>query len=81
MSTSPTPQPGPQISIQGGTLSEILVILQDALNVLAAVPVTAMPAGLASVVLGIVTAAVQRIQSQTGKPIDLTKIPSEAPLT
>jgi hypothetical protein len=78
--STPAPSSGPTISITGGKLSEILIILQDALNVLAVVPVTAMPAGLASVILGIVTAAVTRIQSQTGRPLDLTNIPTEAPL-
>ena len=82
MSTTPTtPSSNPlSINIAGGTLNEVLVVLQDALNVLAVIPTTAMPAALANVILGIVTAAVQRIQSQTGKPIDLTTIPTETPL-
>jgi hypothetical protein len=83
MSTA-TPAPSPtypvQVSIQGGTLNEVMTILQEGLSVLAAVPATAVPASLANVILSIVTAAVQRIESQTGKPIDLTQIPVETPL-
>ena len=82
MATSPAPTPGSaQIAIQGGTLSEVLAILSSALNFLSAVPATAAPAAVASLVAQIVIAAVQRIQSQTGKPIDLTQIPTETPLT
>jgi hypothetical protein len=77
----PTPTPTPAqitIAISGGTLNEVLTLLSDALAVLSAFPPTALPAGLASVILGIVVAAVNRIQSQTGKAIDLTTIPTEA---
>jgi hypothetical protein len=82
--TTPTPTPVPtapvSIAIQGGTINEVLTLLSDALGVLAAFPPTAVPASLASVLLGIIAAAVNRIQTQTGKPIDLTQIPTEGPL-
>jgi hypothetical protein len=84
MSTTPpvTPStPAPlSITVQGGTLNEILTLLSDALSVLAAFPPTAVPAALVSVLVGIIAAAVQRIQTQTGRPIDLTQIPTETQL-
>lgn len=73
--------PAVSISLTGGTTQEITTILQDALNVLDVIPVTAPFAGLATLLFGIITAAVTRIKSETGKPIDLTTIPVEAPLT
>jgi hypothetical protein len=81
MSTTPAPVTPPvAVSLTGGTLNDILLILSSALSVLSAIPVTAAGAGIATVVMGIITAAVTRIESQTGKPIDLTQIPIETPL-
>jgi hypothetical protein len=82
MSTTPTPAPATPVSVSlvGGTLNDILLILGSALSVLSAIPVTAPAAAISSVVLQIITAAVTRIESQTGKPIDLTQIPVETPL-
>jgi hypothetical protein len=68
------------VSLAGGTAAEILLILQTSLNVLSAIPATSAGAALANVILQIIAQAVGRIQSQTGKPIDLTTIPIEAPL-
>lgn len=82
MSSTPTPPaPAPvTVSLQGGALSDVLAILSAALSVLAAIPATAAGAALAEVLISVITAAVQRIESQTGKPIDLTQIPVETPL-
>jgi hypothetical protein len=81
MSTIPTPAGAPlAVSLTGGTVSEVLSILQDALNVAAVIPASAPAAALASVIFQIITAAVSRVQSETGKPLDLSKIPYEAPL-
>jgi hypothetical protein len=72
--------PALNFSITGGALSEVETVLEDALNVLDVIPVTAPFAGLATLLLGIITAAVTRIKSETGKPIDLNIIPTETPL-
>ena len=80
MSTTPTPVTPVTASLAGGTVSEIMLILQEALNVLSVIPATAAGAALANVIFQIITAAVARIQQQTGKPIDLSTIPIEAPL-
>lgn len=80
LSTVTPVTPPVSIAITGGTLAEVTTILQDALNVLDVIPVTAPFAGLASVILGVITAAVSRIKTQSGLPIDLSKIPVEAPL-
>lgn len=82
MSTTSTPAPSSPVtvSLAGGTLNDILAILSAALGVLSAIPVTAPAAGIALVVEQIIVAAVQRIEAQTGQPIDLTKIPVESPL-
>jgi len=80
MSTTPTPVQPLSVSLVGGTLNEILLLLSTALSVLSAIPATAPEGALGSLVLQIVTAAVQRIESQTGQPIDLTKIPQLTPL-
>lgn len=79
MSTTPATAPL-SLSLSGGTLDEVLAILSTALSVLSKIPVTAPEAALGSVLLQIITAAVQRVESATGKPIDLTQIPQEAPL-
>lgn len=77
MSTTQNPVQPLTLSLQGGTLNEILGLLSDALATLS----TVVPgAGIALVVEQIIIAAVNRIQSQTGKPIDLTQIPVETPL-
>lgn len=80
MSTTPTTPTPVTVSLAGGTLNDILAILSAALGVMSAIPVTAPAAGIALVVEQIIVAAVNRIQTQTGLPIDLTKIPVEAPL-
>lgn len=80
MSTTPTTPSPVTVSLAGGTLNDILAILSAALGVLSAIPVTAPAAGIALVVEQIIVAAVNRIQTQTGLPIDLTKVPVEAPL-
>lgn len=67
-------------TVQGGTLQEVVTVLEDSLNVLDVIPATAPFAGLATILLGIITAAITRVKTETGKPIDLSKIPIEAPL-
>jgi hypothetical protein len=76
---NPTPTPA-LLAIQGGTLADIFTILQDALNVLSMIPITAGPAGIANVIFQIIQAAVNRITSETGQPIDLSTIPTAPPL-
>lgn len=78
--TPPVPIPPVAINLTGGTLAEISTILTDALNVLDVIPATAPYAGLATLLLGIITAAVSRIKAQTGQPISLANIPTETPL-
>jgi hypothetical protein len=82
---APLPAPAPAVApamlvIQGGALADIFVILQDALNVLSEIPITAGPAGIANVIFQIIQAAVNRITSETGAPINLSSIPTENPL-
>ena len=68
------------VSLQGGTLTEVTTILQDAINVASLFPASAPSAALAGLILQIISAAAARIRSETGKPIDLSKIPYEQPL-
>jgi hypothetical protein len=77
--TAPTPSPL-AVSIQGGTLQEVTTILQDAINVAGMFPAAAPSAALAGLILQIISAAASRIRQETGKPIDLSKIPYEQPL-
>lgn len=60
--------------------SLILEIIQLALDGLQAVPVTAAPAALTSVFLGIYQKATATYQAETGQPFDVTKIPLETPV-
>lgn len=62
------------------SLADDIAILNQALNILDVIPATAPFAGIAQVILEIITAAVSRIKAQSGKPIDLAQIPVEAPL-
>jgi hypothetical protein len=68
------------ITINNGRLAEVTSILQGALQILGMFPGTAPEAALGSLLLQIISGAVARIQAETGKPIDLSKIPYEAPL-
>lgn len=84
MSTTPAPAPaGPplSVSIQGGTIQEVTSILEDAINVASLFPAAAPSAALAGLILQIISAAAARIRQQTGKPIDLSQIPYEQPLS
>lgn len=82
MNTTPTPslETPLAITLQGGTITEVTTILQNALQIAALFPAAAPVAAIGGLLLQIIGAAVQRIQTETGKPIDLSKIPFEAPL-
>lgn len=80
MATSPRVALPLTVSLNGGTLNEVVDILESALGVAAKIPQIAPEAGLGAIVLHLISAAVQRIQTETGKPIDLSNIPYEAPL-
>jgi hypothetical protein len=69
----------PKVNITWGTskLGDLYLILQGVLNVLDVVPVTSP---FALIIQGILTATVSEIKSQSGKPIDLTQIPTETPI-
>lgn len=58
----------------------ILTIIQAALVGLSASPVTAPAAAIASPFFAILMNGLQLYQAETGKPIDLTKIPLETPV-
>lgn len=58
-------------------LDLILGILTGALNALTLVPVVGAPAGLAGLLVDIIHHALVMFQQETGKPIDLSKIPQE----
>lgn len=69
------------INLQGGTTDEVLAILNAALNILGMIPATAPEALLGQLLLGIITSAVGRIKSESGKPIDLSLIQPIQPLS
>ena len=74
MSTTPIPVPGTS------TVSTWLAVLTASLNALAVIPGIGADAAIAGAFISIITAAVTSIRSQTGLPIDLTKIPIEPQL-
>jgi hypothetical protein len=76
MSTTPTPSPAPQSKLQN-----ILGIINLALQGLQAIPVLTLPIAIEQTFQGILTNALAAYQQETGKPIDLTQIPLEEPVT
>jgi hypothetical protein len=58
----------------------ILQIIQAALTGLQLVPGVGAPAAVAGVFLSILTNGLTAYQAETGQPLDLTKIPLEAPV-
>jgi hypothetical protein len=79
MSTAPTPTPSPAPPTK---LQNILSIINATLTGLTLIPGlgTAVTAGITieQVLQGILTNALAAYQQETGKPIDLTAIPTEA---
>jgi hypothetical protein len=81
MATPPVPNPTPKPVAAPTKLQSILGIIQIALTVLQTIPVIGGDAALASSLLGILTNALNLYQQTAGTPLDLTKIPLEAPVS
>jgi|HubBroStandDraft_1064217.scaffolds.fasta_scaffold03153_11 hypothetical protein len=62
------------------TLTEILAILSVALNALSTIPAIGADAALANVFLTIIQKAMAAYTAASGAPLDLSKIPIEAPV-
>jgi hypothetical protein len=79
MSTNPTPAPSPAPPTK---LQNILGVINDVLTGLTLIPGLgtdiALGISLEKLLQGILTKALAAYQQETGKPIDLTAIPTEA---
>lgn len=62
------------------TVTEILAIIQIALQALAAIPATSADSAIASALVTILQRALLAYQAATGQPLDVTKVPFEAPV-
>ena len=79
MSTSPpvVVAPTPTSKVQN-----LLAIIQAAITGLTLVPgPVGADAGLAGIFIGILNSGLAAYQAETGKPLDLTKIPLETPVS
>lgn len=72
MSTTPAPAPS--------KLASILTIINLALQGLSVIPVIGLEAQVGQAFLTILQAGLNAYHAETGQPIDLTKIPPEAPI-
>jgi hypothetical protein len=76
MATIPTPSPAPPTKLQN-----ILSIINLALQALSTIPILGVPIAVEQAFQKILTNALAAYQQETGQPIDLSKIPQEAPVT